>query len=415
MSTHHPAELVRRLQEGPGAALLAQLPPYQESQALALAQRLRRDGHDPDLVAAALTQSRLRERARPRLGDLVDRLLLTQDGSEQATRTPVAQRRARRMAATGVEHVNDLGCGLGLDALAFAEAGLSVTAVERDPVVSAAARANLATQPRARVVEGDADAVVVDPEDGAFLDPARRTPGVADASGRTRRVLRLDDLSPSWDRVLQVASTARVTAAKLSPMFPRGQVPDTALAEWVSLDGDVLECTLWWGEAAGPPGRTAIIGRTHGPSVTWHEVVAPATTPDRLPSERDLSAWLCEPDRAVLAAGLTGAVAEACRGHEVAAGAGYVSAPAPLDLPWVRWYAVREVLPLHTKAVRAWLRSRPTRRLTLKKRGVSTDPEAFRKELRLPRRPTGDEDVTIVLTTVAGTPRAIVVEPVEQP
>src|SRR5699024_7555317 len=32
---------------------------------------------------------------------------------------------------------------------------------------------------------------------GVWLDPARRTPGVSDRSGRTRRVFRLEDISPA--------------------------------------------------------------------------------------------------------------------------------------------------------------------------------------------------------------------------
>lgn len=412
MSDHLPADLLRRLQDGVGAELLAALPAYQEGEALRLAQRLRGEGHDPELVAAALTQSRLRARARPRLGDLVDDLLLTADGSEQATRPPVAARRARRLAGSGVEHVHDLGCGLGLDALALAEAGLAVTAVESDPTVAAAARANLSAHPAVRVVEGDADAVTVPPDQGAFLDPARRTPGLADASGRTRRLTRLEDLSPSWSRVQQVAAQARATVAKLSPTFPRGQVPEGTLAEWVSLDGDVLECTLWWGAAVDAPGRAAIVGRTGPAGVLWHEVLAPAgAQPDRLGGEGDLQPWIAEPDRAVLASGLTHALSHACGGRELDTGTGYVTAGEPVDLPWARWYAVREVLPLHPKAVRGWLRSRSVASLTVKKRGVRTDPEAFRRDLRLPRRPTGDEDVTLVLTSVAGTPRVLVVEP----
>ena len=45
-----------------GWALLEGLPPYDEAAAMPLADRLRREGHAPDLVSAALTQSRLRQR-----------------------------------------------------------------------------------------------------------------------------------------------------------------------------------------------------------------------------------------------------------------------------------------------------------------------------------------------------------------
>ena len=44
-----------------GWALLESLPPYDEATAMALGERLRREGHSPALVSAAMTQSRLRD------------------------------------------------------------------------------------------------------------------------------------------------------------------------------------------------------------------------------------------------------------------------------------------------------------------------------------------------------------------
>ena len=46
-----------------GWALLADLPPYDESTALAVGESLRDQGHSPALVSAALTQHRLRGRS----------------------------------------------------------------------------------------------------------------------------------------------------------------------------------------------------------------------------------------------------------------------------------------------------------------------------------------------------------------
>jgi SAM-dependent methyltransferase len=409
------ADLLTRLAEGDGAHLLASLPPYAEDGALALGTRLRAEGHDPALVAAALTQSRLRSAARARLGPVADRLLLTQDGLEQATRPPVAARRVTRYQEAGVEHVWDLGCGLGLDARALSEAGLRVTALESDPAVAVAARANLADLPRARVRVGDAAQAAVGPDDGAFLDPARRTPGVADVRGRTRRLFRLEDLSPSWSVVQQVAGTAAATGAKLSPGFPHAHLPAGTEAEWVSVDGSVVECALWWRAAVRSPGRRAVVGSTDADGqVSWTEVGPPSAGPAAGPltDPAGLGPFLVEPDRAVLAAGRVDALVSRVTGREVDHGAGYVSAAAVTPLPWARWYAVREALPLHARAVRGWLRQRGVGRVTIKKRGVATDPDRFRADLRLrPARDGGDEAV-LVLTRVGGTPMTLVVRPV---
>jgi hypothetical protein len=408
------AALLRRLSAGEGRAVLQGLPPYADDEVLALTSRLRAQGRDPDLVSAALTQARLRARAVSRFGPGAARLLLTADGLEQATRPAVARRHAARFVEAGVEHVWDLGSGVGLDSLALAEAGLTVTAVEVDEEVAAAAAANLSFYARAQVVHADVLDVAPGPAEGAWLDPARRTPGVTDRGGRTRRVFRLEDLSPSWGHVLGVAGRAAATGAKLSPGFSPSDLPSGAEAEWVSLDGDVVECAVWWGAAVRHPGTSAVIGSSTDEGVDWFRVEPVPDAPPPLAPGESPGPWLAEPDRAVLAAGLTGSLAASVHGHELDPGVGYVAARAPVPLPWARWFRVEEVLPLHARPVRAWLRARGVGRVTIKKRGVSTDPERFRSELRLPHRRSAPE-ATLVLTRVAGTPSAVVVTPAARP
>ncbi len=403
------AELMGRLADGEGAVLLAGLPAYDEAGVISLTQQLRARGADPELVSAALTQSRLRARAASRLGPLAEHLLLTSDGLEQATRPAVAARHARRFVDAGVEHVWDLGCGLGLDALALADAGLSVTAVERDAEVAAAAAHNLAAHPGARVVHGDVADVSPAPGDGVWLDPARRTPGVADVRGRTRRVSRLDELSPPWDAVRALADRAAAAGAKLSPGFDVADLPAGAEAEWVGLDGGVVEAVVWWGAAVRRPGVSAVVGTSGPDGASWLRVEPVDDPPAPLAVGAAVDGYLAEPDRTVLAAGLVGSLSAAVDGRELDHGTGYVVAPAVVDVPWARWFAVEEVLPLHARTVRAWLRERRVDRVTVKKRGVPTDPDRFRADLRL--RGRGAAEATLVLTRVAGTPAAVVVRP----
>lgn len=415
-----------RLASPEGRRLLAGLPEYDDATALAVMSGLRSQGVDPDLAGAALTQSRLRARGRARLGDLAGRLLLTQDGLEQATRPEVAARHAARFREAGVEHVWDLGSGLGLDSCALAGAGLSVTAVERDPVVATAAAANLHGHVGARVLQASFGAAApgpdddddtaarvrladLSPTDGAWLDPARRTPGVTDRSGRTRRVWRLEDLSPSWEDLQLVAARAAATGAKLSPGFGADQLPPGAEAEWVSVDGSVVECVVWWGRAVRRPGISAVVGTGDG---RW-TVVEPVTDPPPVMTSQDEApAFLAEPDRAVLAAGMAGTLACLVEGQELSEGAGYVGSRSPREISWARWFEVLEELPLRAKPVRAALRRRGIDRVTLKKRGVRVDPDRFRTELRLGRG--GDQEGILVLTSIGTRPVALLVRPLTE-
>lgn len=83
---------LRALRTQEGQALRAQIEPYDEQRALALGARLRRE-HPAALVAAAMTQARLRARAHGKFGADAARMFFTAAGLEQATRAPVARHR----------------------------------------------------------------------------------------------------------------------------------------------------------------------------------------------------------------------------------------------------------------------------------------------------------------------------------
>ncbi|WP_226966246.1 class I SAM-dependent methyltransferase [Tessaracoccus defluvii] len=183
---------------------------------LAAAARLRRS-FDADDAAWALAQAALRRSAAGRFAR-ADEMLFTRAGLEQATREPVARWRAARFVAAGVTQVWDLGCGIGLDSMAFAEAGLRVVAVEADGETAAVAAHNLAlVDGDAEVRVGFAEEAAVPPGAAVFLDPARRT-----AKGRTWNVA---DFTPPWDFVLGHLASERFVAVKLGPGLPKELIP----------------------------------------------------------------------------------------------------------------------------------------------------------------------------------------------
>src|SRR5690606_7338681 len=155
--------------------------------------RLRGVGHTPEQAAALLTQSRLRERARVKFGEFADGMLFTPDGLEQASRLEVAAVHAERYAGASLATVHDLGSGIGSDSMALSVLGVTVAAIDADPVTARVADVNLRPWPDSRAHQGLAEDFEppLDPvrdRVGVWLDPARRIPGVADVEGRTRRV-----------------------------------------------------------------------------------------------------------------------------------------------------------------------------------------------------------------------------------
>lgn len=407
---------VERLASPEGWSLLQALPDYDETTALQLQSRLRASGLDPDLVAAAMAQARLRARARDKFGDFAAGMLFTADGLEQATRLPVAARHALRFERAGVQLVHDLGCGLGADAMAFAALDLRVAAVDADPVTAAVAAVNLRHWPDARVTHGPAEDVdlptgAAATRTGVWLDPARRAPGVGDVRGRTKRLFSLEEISPSWQEVQRYAANVPATGAKLSPAFPHAAIPKGAEAQWTSWHGEVLECAVWWGPLVEAAGRTAAVCTESTTAVVTEADATPGSEREPLDSLDALGGWLYEADRAVIRAGLTGALVAAVDGTELGPGLGYVTSGAAYDVGWAKRYRVRAAMPLSTKAVARWLREHGHDRVTIKKRGVTTDADLLRRQLKMTGRGKGGSEAVLVLTRVAGSQAAIVVEP----
>ncbi len=410
------AAMVDRLSAGEGWALLQSLPPYDEGGSLHLQDRLREAGFAADLVAAAMTQSRLRSRGVDKFGDFAAGMLFTPDGLEQSTRLAIAARHAHRYAAAGVRDVYDLGCGLGSDAMAFAGLDLTVHAVDADDTTARIAAVNLRHWPSARVTHGLAEDVRLPQGEGRrhlglWLDPARRVTGVADISGRTKRVFSLDAISPSWSQVLEFAGQVPATGAKLSPAFPHGSVPRGAEAQWTSWHGEVLECAVWWGPLVATAGRTAAVCTETSTSVVTEADAADGAQRRGLGSVTDIGEWLYEPDRAVIRAGLTGALVAAVDGAELATGVGYVSSGVARELAWTRRFRVVEAMPLSTKRLARWLRDHGHDRVTIKKRGVTLDADLLRRQLKMTGRGKGGSEATLVLTRVGGGQVALVVTP----
>lgn len=391
---------IERLLSPEGRRLLADLPPYDPAQVLSLSTKLRAAGHDAELVAAALSQAALRAKGREKFGDAAAEMFFTADGLEQATRPRIAAGHAARFVAAGAREIYDLGCGIGSDAMAFAAAGLQVRAVDLDPATAAIARANLGTGGSVGIA--DATTVPLPPEAAVWLDPARRTPGVADITGRTRRTFRLDDLVPSWEFVASLGASGRAVGAKLSPSFSAAALPDGASAQWVSYAGEVLECAVWFGPVAGPLRISARLVGTDGDTVVHSASVAPSAD-----STDDLQDFLYEADRAVVRAGVTAALTDLVGGVELTPGLGHVTSSERVDVPFARRYRLVETLPFNPKTLRAWLRDRRIGRVTVKKRGVTFDDAAFRRDLKL----KGSGDALLLVTRLADSQLVLVLEP----
>ncbi len=384
---------LRELLSAEGLRLLDSLPRYESTaDVVQVVSQLRKAGHPPGLVAAVLSQSKLRARAEAKFGPFAERMLFTEAGLEQATRLSVAAMHAGRFHSAGVSWVADLGCGIGADALAIAALELEVTAVERDEVTAAIAAFNLAPWSNARVENLDAEDVDLAGVDGVYLDPARRN--------ATKRLKNPSDWSPSLDFAFGLAQRLP-TGVKLGPGIDRDLIPDDAEAQWVSVDRDVVELGLWFGALARPRiRRAALVMGAHGAA----ELTASADSDDA--EVGALGEYIFEPDGAVIRARLIGDLARRLDSRMVSDSIAYVTADAPAATPFASCFRVVANFALDQRTIKRELAARGIGTLEIKKRGVDIDPAEFRTALA----PKGDESATLILTRVQGKRRALLVE-----
>ena len=393
-----------------GWGLLNAMPPYDEKLAMAMAQSLRKKGVDPDLVAAVLTQSRLRGKARSKFGDFADGMLFTADGLEQSTRLSVAARHAQRYTRANITSVADLTCGIGADSMAFAGVGLRVLATDIDEMTAAMATVNLRHFPEVQVRMEDGLGIDFQAEgiEGLYADPARRT-----RAGK--RVFDPRAYEPALDDVWALRERVAAVGIKVGPGIPHDGLPDDAETQWVSVDGDVVEAAFWFGPLApAGPGRSALILKTTPDGMRAREI-APLQHIDR-PEVGELGKYFFEPDGAVIRSGHVGTAARELGGRLIDPTIAYITTDAlpelaPNAAPLARGYRVIDVFPFGLKRLRTYLREKNIGRLAIKKRGTAVVPEQLRAQLGL----KGPNEGTIVLTRIAGAQHVIVVEPLTEP
>ena len=378
------AEL-RELLTPEGVALLDSLPAYTSTtDVLKMVAKLRKDGNSASLVATVLTQAKLRGKAEAKFGDFAQRMLFTEAGLEQATRLPVAALHAGRYVRAGLTSVADLGCGIGADALAFAGAGLNVHAVDADEVTAAITTYNLAPFPEARVSHGTAEETDLSDVESVYLDPARRTSGHTNTS----RLASSEDYSPSLDFAFGLAQKLP-TGIKLGPGFDRDLIPEDCEAQWISVNGDVVEVGLWFGPLKREGiTRAALVINNDG----LHELTSAADSADAEVGE--LGKYLYEPDGAVIRARLIGDLARRIGSHMLDEHIAYMSSDVEVSTPFASTFEVVEEFALDVKVLAKELKARGIGALEIKKRGVDIDPAEFRKRLSL----SGKNSATLFLT-----------------
>lgn len=301
----------------------------------------------PELASAIATQRDLRQRALSRSSIPAGPWLMTRTGLEQSTRADVARRRAARLAAARVASVVDLTAGLGVDSWACAEQGMTVLAIEQDPLTADLCAANV---PTAHVLCADSTQLVGPnraelaelagsgelPEPVCFLvDPGRRGP--AQRRDGTRAAPERDPQrwQPPWSFVDLLRARGGYVAVKAPGKF---DPPDDWQAEWVGIGDYVAECALYAGPA--PMLEHHRQATLLSPVDASFAITLPAD--DEVGSIGPLSDFIGEVHpvfhRSMAALCSAGASRLSPSSH-------YLTAPHPTGAG-VRWFAVKDIAPV---------------------------------------------------------------------
>ena len=367
---------------------------------LKLVSALRAEGYDPGLVAAVLSQAKLRRRARKKFGDFTDGMLFTEDGLEQASRLQAAALHAGRFRGAGISQVADLGCGLGAESMAMGAIDLNVRAFEIDEVTAALAVFNLGAFDNVEVEQADITTLDLSQFEALFFDPARR-----ELDGKGERATRKFDpaqFSPNFNWVLEQART-KPTGIKLGPGHPHEAIAQDAEAQWLSIDGDLVELALWFGEVKRPKvARAATVVNSTG----RHEIVS-ETFESELAEVSTLKQFIYEPDNAVVRSHLIADLAREVGASLISREIAYLSSDQEIESPMMRGFRVIDEMAFDRKKLKAYLREQNIGTLEIKKRGVDVVPEQLRKEMSL----KGEIAATLILTRVGDDHRALIAQP----
>lgn len=222
------------------------------------------------------------------------------------------------------------------------------------------------------------------------VDPDRRPGG--------RRGVRLEHHEPDLEALEAWLRIQPNSAIKLAPaaVIPQAWQAEAEL-EWISRARECRQLVAWRGALAQAAGRRrATLVGDDGASIGT--IQGDADIP--CPCAKSFGRYVLEPDAAVIAARLTGSLANEHNLAAISPGVAYLTGDnSPADA-LLTAFEVEDVMPLDLKNLRRHFQARGIGLLEVKKRGVNVDPALLQRKLRGP----GDERRTLlIMPTGAGT------------
>jgi len=352
---------------------------------------------DSDLAKAALETVILRKKAQTKFSR-ADLMYFTRAGLEMASGELISRYRAKRF--TDFDSVADLCCGVGGDSIGLASTvetrrGASLQAIDNDPLHLALAQLNLAAyNARADFIQSDLAAQKPPQADAYFFDPSRRA--------AHKRIFSVREYQPPLSLIESLLP--KPAAVKISPGVKLSEIERyDCETEFISVDGELKEAVLWFGEFKTISRRATLLRPDHD-SLHLTEDLS-FSSPLSLVSPLS---FLYEPDPSVLRAGLVTTLARQMEAQQIDADIAYLTSARKTATPWARVFFIEVAMPFSQKRLREKLRAMNVGRVTIKKRGSPLDVDEFARSLKL----KGEEERIIFLTHVKGKAWVLIGNPV---
>src|SRR5262249_20139991 len=143
-----------------------------------------------------------------------------------------------------------------------------------------------------------------------------------------------------------------------------------AEAEFISVDGELKECCLWFGDM-----------RTNGRRATV--LPAGASLAADVPADAEPAgpplAYLYDPDPAVVRSGLVADLGRLIGARPIDPDIAYLTSDRHMVTPFARCYAIDEAMPFHARQLGERLRALNVGIVTMTKRGSAVDVDELRK------------------------------------
>jgi len=377
-------------------------------------------------AARAVELVLLRVRSEKKMAPMLDPsgMAFDREGLEMASNPIVSEYRARSFK--GFDTVLDLCSGIGIDSIILAthgSTGRKVVGADLSPERCFMAHWN-SRHYGVKIPEDAIEFVRADALDDSFLsgvsadavfaDPGRRHSG----GGGGLRTSRLSETHPPTD-VLVRKIMDKVSAnlcIKSAPGISRDEpLLSECVSEFVSLNGELLECVLWFGEFVNlkkqePSGRIATALPGEGTISSLDE------SSDAV--SESIGGFILEPDPAVIRAGLVQQLAARTNASRIDEKIAYLTCEKELigeqqsTSGLFKSFRVIDDFPFSLARIKEKVREIGPKTVVVKKRGSAVEVDAFRKKIMTAIKPAreGPAELIVFLTRKAGKPWAAVAE-----